>query len=107
MVKTTATVTVTVAAAMVTMEARAMATVVTLLVASDGGDGGNGTTTDVCHQPLTEAILTGWLPTLIMACSARVGVSDIGWERATTLVAAVVVAAGRGGAEAPVGGNNV
>ncbi len=42
-----------------------------------------------------------------MAGSACAGVSNDGKERSATPAAAVAAVAGRGGAEAPAGGNNV
>jgi hypothetical protein len=59
------------------------------------------------QSPLIEAILTGGLPASKMACGARAGVRDDGGERAATPAAVVAAAAGRGGVEAPAGGNNI
>ncbi len=49
--------------------------------------------------------MTGGSLTSTMACDKRAGVSNDGRERAATLAAAVEAVAGRGGAEAPTGGN--
>ncbi len=125
---TTAAVTLAVAAVMVTAETRATAMAVMLLVASGSGNGGNGTTMDVCYAILLRysgvvdvrsnnngecapafngSNIVGGLPTLTMACGVRTGVSNNSRERAAIPVAAVVAEAGRGGLEAPAGGNNV
>ncbi len=100
-----------------------------LLAASGGGNGGDGTTMDVCDAILLQYAdivdvrssndgnctlafdggnIDGELPTLTMACGVCVGESNDGGERAATRAAAVAaVAAGRGGAEALAGGSNV
>ncbi len=58
------------------------------------------------HPPSTKAKFTGGV-TLTMACGACAGVSNDGKERGTTPAVAVAMVAGRGGAEALPGGNNV
>ncbi len=59
------------------------------------------------NLPLMEAILMVGLPTLTMACGVRAGVSNNGGERAAIPAAAVAAAVGRGGVEAPAGGNDL
>ncbi len=59
------------------------------------------------HLPLMEAILTGGLPTLTMACGASAKVGSNGRERVATPAAGLAAAVGRGGTEALAGGNNV
>ena len=99
----------------------------TSLAASGGSDGGDGATTDVRDAILPRYAdiidvgseddgnrapvidrgnIDGGLPTSTMACAAHEGFSNNGWERVVTPAAATVTA-GRGGAEAPAGGNDV